>query len=364
MPSLFGEPAWATSLGTLVLAAIAGLIVHRIAFRMLRVVARRTGTGWDDALIDRLRPPSRMFFPLVAIMIVVSSLELGPGLAEFVRHVLSLGLIACIAWLSSAIVYAGKDAVLSRHKIETEDNLRARAIHTQVRVLTRVLFFVIFVVAAAAALMTFEKVRSVGVSMLASAGIVGIVMGFAAQTSIATLIAGIQIAITQPIRIDDVVIVEGEWGRIEEITLTYVVVRIWDQRRLVVPITYFIENTFQNWTRVSADILGTVYLYADYRVPIEEVRKKVTEISAASPHWDGRVAGLVVTNATERTLELRALISAADSGKAWDLRCELREKLLVWLQETHPDSLPRLRAEMEGDRPQSAAAGTVPGRHA
>ncbi|RQW01754.1 mechanosensitive ion channel family protein, partial [candidate division KSB1 bacterium] len=203
----------------------------------------------------------------------------------------------------------------------------------------------IIIFAIAMILMTFDKVRQIGVSMLASAGIAGIILGFAAQRSLATLIAGIQIAITQPIRIDDVVIVENEWGRIEEITLTYVVVNIWDQRRLIVPITYFIETPFQNWTRTTAELLGTVFIYADYRLPINALRDELERIVADSPLWDKRLAKVQVTNATDKTMGIRALVSAENSSNAWELRCLVREKLIAFLQRNFPDSLPRVRLE-------------------
>jgi small-conductance mechanosensitive channel len=195
-------------------------------------------------------------------------------------------------------------------------------------------------------LMTFERVRQLGTTILASAGVVGIVVGMAAQRTIATFIAGLQIAITQPIRVDDVVIVENEWGRIEEITLTYVVVKIWDLRRLIVPITYFIESPFQNWTRTSADILGTVFVYTDYNVPVDAIREELHNILKKSEHWDGKVCVLQVTNASERTIELRALMSAADASAAWTLRCEVREKILEFIKRKYPQALPRMRAEL------------------
>jgi small-conductance mechanosensitive channel len=206
---------------------------------------------------------------------------------------------------------------------------------------------VVGITALAAMLMTFEKVRQLGASILASAGIIGIIVGVAAQRTIATFLAGIQIAVTQPIRIDDVVIVENEWGRIEKITLTYVIVRIWDLRRLVLPITYFIEKPFQNWTRVTADILGTVFVYVDYTVPAQAVRDELQRILKSSTLWDGKVCGLQVTNTTEHTVELRALMSAADASKAWDLRCEVREKLVNFIQSNYPDGLPKVRAEIQ-----------------
>jgi small-conductance mechanosensitive channel len=192
-------------------------------------------------------------------------------------------------------------------------------------------------------LMVFQSVRQFGTAMIASAGVAGIIIGFAAQKSLATFLAGLQIAMTQPIRIDDVVIVEGEWGRIEEITLTYVVVCIWDLRRLVVPITYFIEKPFQNWTRTSSDILGTVFLQVDYDVPVEAVRAELTRILEASTLWDRKVNVLQVTESRERTLELRALASASDAGRSFDLRCEVREKLVAFIQKNYPGSLPRVR---------------------
>ena len=206
---------------------------------------------------------------------------------------------------------------------------------------------IVVLVAVASMLMVFDKVRQLGVSLLASAGVVGIILGFAAQKSIATLFAGIQIAITQPIRLDDVVIVEGEWGWIEEITLTYVVVKIWDLRRLIVPVTYFLDSPFQNWTRTSADILGTVFIYADYTVPIDKLRDELKRILDASPLWDKKAWCMQVTNAKEQTLELRALMSARNSPKAWDLRCEVREKLVEFVKANYPDKLPRVRVEME-----------------
>jgi small-conductance mechanosensitive channel len=198
-----------------------------------------------------------------------------------------------------------------------------------------------------AVLLTFDRVREIGFSLLASAGVVGIILGFAAQRSLATLFAGIQIALTQPIRIDDVVIVENEWGWIEEITLTYVVVKIWDQRRLVVPITYFIEKPFQNWTRKTAELLGSVYLYADYRLPVSEIRQELQKILQAAPQWDQRVGVLQVTDASERTIQLRALMSAADSPQAWELRCHVREKLVEFMQLHYPASLPQVRVLLE-----------------
>jgi small-conductance mechanosensitive channel len=261
-------------------------------------------------------------------------------------HVIALLMIALVAWLLIRMTYVLEDYVTSRFDVGVKDNLRARKIHTQFKVLKRIAIVVVGILAFGTMLMTFERVRQLGTTILASAGVVGIVVGMAAQRTIATFIAGLQIAITQPIRVDDVVIVENEWGRIEEITLTYVVVRIWDLRRLIVPITYFIESPFQNWTRTSADILGTVFIYTDYTVPVNAIRGQLQKILNESEHWDKKVCVLQVTNASDRTMEIRALMSAADASAAWTLRCEVREKLIEFIRTEYPQALPKVRAEM------------------
>jgi small-conductance mechanosensitive channel len=245
------------------------------------------------------------------------------------------------------IIVVIKSFILSRHEMEVKDNLKARRINTQLIVIQRILTVLIIVSAVSIILMTFEEMRQIGISILASAGIAGITLGIAAQQSLITLIAGIQIAVTQPIRIDDVIMIENEFGRVEEITLTYVVIRVWDQRRLIVPINYFIEKPFQNWTHTTAELLGTVYIYVDYRFPIDELRTKLEHVVQDSPFWDKRLVKLQVTNTSEKTIELRALVSAGDSSNAWDLRCYVREELLKFIQQHHPESLPRVRLEME-----------------
>jgi hypothetical protein len=227
------------------------------------------------------------------------------------------------------------------------DNLAAREMATRINMLHRIIVVLVAGFAVSAMLMSFPNLRQVGTSLLASAGVAGIVIGLAARPALSNLIAGVQLAFTQPIRIDDVVIVEGEWGWIEEIRTTYVVVRIWDLRRLVLPLSYFIEKPFQNWTRVAADLLGSVFLYADYTVPVEEVRQEFKRILDSTDMWDGKVWGLQVTDATDRTIQMRALMSAPNSGTAWDLRCFVREKLIAFLQTRYPQSLPKVRAEIK-----------------
>lgn len=325
----------------------AGLIAYHVLWFVLRRVVRRTPSGIDDIFVRRCGAPVRLLLPLLALHLVLAlAPETVPAKLLIILHgVLTPLAIGAIAWLLIRVILSVEEYVLSRYDIGARDNLRARRVYTQMRVIRHILVVVIIILAAGAALMNYEAFRQVGTGILASAGIAGIVVGLAAQRTLANILAGIQIALTQPIRLDDVVIVEGEWGRIEEITLTYVVIRIWDLRRLVVPISYFIEKPFENWTRVSADLLGTVFVYTDYTVPVDAVRKALDEILEASTHWDGKVKGVRVTNATERTMEIRALMSAADSGEAWELRTEVREKLIAFLQEHYPGSLPRLRVE-------------------
>lgn len=255
----------------------------------------------------------------------------------------SVLLIISLAWMLIATIRTVKRLFLENFDIDQEDNLKSRKYQTQFNILERILVFLIIIIGIGLILMLFDDVRRIGISLFASAGIAGIIIGFAAQRIIGTVIAGIQIAITQPIRIDDVVIIENEWGRIEEITLTYVVVNIWDKRRLIVPTTYFFEKPFQNWTRTTSEILGTVFIYTDYNVPFDELRKELTRLLESSPLWDKKVNVLQVTDAKERSLEIRALMSAKDSGNAWDLRVFIREKLIEFLQKNYPDSLPKTR---------------------
>lgn len=347
---------WAYGLGVIgamfwLLSRIGGIIEV-----FLHSLSTRADTAWDDVVLPLAGKAVRRALPLLALILGAPALPLSPALAEVVDHATSLLLIGVVAFVLFQIVDAAATFVLKPHRLDVADNLQARAIHTQVMVLKKVAVTIIGIFTLASMLMVFDSVRQFGASILASAGIAGIVVGLAAQRSIATLLAGFQIALTQPIRVDDVVIVENEWGRIEDITLTYVVVRIWDRRSLVVPITYFIERPFQNWTRPSADILGTVFLYVDYAAPIDRLRLELTRILNASRYWDGKVSALQVTDAKEQTLELRAMASAADASLAWDLRCEIREKLITFVQQNYPDSLPRIRASFAADSLDRAPA--------
>jgi len=341
--SLEGWERLAILLGAAVIVGLAG---HILLYRLLLFLTRKTKNSVDNAFIKFCYRPLQWIVILIIIRLLSKLTIFATEVPDFIAHVISLLFITLVSWLLIRLMYVLESFILIRFDVGVKDNLRARKIHTQFRVLKRIVFAIVIILAFGTCLMTFDKVKQLGTTILASAGIIGIVIGMAAQRTISTFIAGLQIAITQPIRVDDVVIVENEWGRIEEITLTYVVVRIWDLRRLVVPITYFIEKPFQNWTRVTADILGTVFIYVDYTVPIEAIRTELKRLLEGSKLWDGKVCGLVVTNATERTVELRALMSAADASTAWDLRCHVREKLIEFVQKNYPDALPKLRAEL------------------
>jgi small-conductance mechanosensitive channel len=342
---------WVTAVLILAGALAAGFIIHLILTFILnrRFIRKNTRIQGIELSFEQLKAPLRSLIPAVCIGIALPFTSLNANAADLINHIIRLWVIASLTWLAIRIVYMARDVVLSHYRMDVKDNLHARKMYTQIRVIDRVISVIILIIGISIMLMTFSKVKQVGVSLLASAGVIGIILGFAAQKTLGNLISGIQIAIAQPIRLEDVVIVENEWGWIEEITLTYVVVRIWDLRRLIVPISYFTENPIQNWTRKSADLLGSVFIYADYTIPVEEVRNELTRILEQSSSWDKKVNVLQVTNATERTVELRALMSASDSPTAWNLRCEVREKLLNFLQQNHPECLPKVRLELEKD---------------
>jgi small-conductance mechanosensitive channel len=349
--------SYALSLGVLLSAVVCGLILHYLLFKFMARVSRGFRTITAASIVKYCRPPSRLLLPLLVLRLSLPLAEMTPEVWNFADHTLGLGIILALAWLMIKLAYVGEALILHRFDTTEKDNLRARRMHTQIVILRRIVIAVIVVLAFATILMSFSKVRQLGTSILASAGILGIILGFAAQRSIATLFAGFQVAVAQPIRLDDVVIVENEWGRIEEITLTYVVVRIWDLRRLVVPVTYFLEKPFQNWTRVSANLLGSVFVYVDYSVPVQAVREALQRIVENSEHWDGNVCVLQVTDVSEHTLQLRALMSASDSSRAWELRCQVRERLVEFIQKTYPEALPLLRTELRG--PQDIMSKTA-----
>ncbi|UXI66533.1 mechanosensitive ion channel family protein [Tahibacter amnicola] len=339
----------------LLLAGAAGAVAWRLAAAAARRVA--PAGSYSRAAIEAMRHPGRVLGPIVGMVIVRTAASL--DLPDASSRMLTVTLILGLAWSAVRLVRSFVAWVIFTHPLNVSDNLSARRIHTQTEVLARAVVVLIVVLTSAAILMTFPGARQFGTSLLASAGAAGLVIGFAAKPVLANLIAGIQIALSQPIRIDDVVIVEKEWGRIEEIGGTYVVVRLWDERRLVVPLNYFLEHPFENWTRTNSSLLGTAQIWADYRIDVQSVRAELERICQASPLWDRRTCLLQVTEVSEYAIALRALVSAADSGRNFDLRCEVREGLVAFINRHQPQALPRRRNEQI-----SVSAADLPARGA
>lgn len=333
-------------------AVVLGWIIHRVAWAVV-VRATRGARVRDTAdspslaqiAAQRMRKPSCAAIVLLTVRTVMPMAP-ASGAAELIAHLLSIGLLAALTRLVIGLVGAFESVVTMRYRIDVADNLAQRKIQTQTRVLVRALQILIAILGAAAILVTFPAIRQFGTSLLASAGLAGLVVGLAARPVVANLIAGVQIALTQPVRLDDVVVINGEWGKVEEITSTYVVVKIWDERRLIVPLAKIIEEPFENWTRNSAAVLGTVTVYTDIGVSLDGLRAELTRLCEASDQWDKRVCTLQVTEARERTMVVRAVVSAADSGRLWDLRCAVREGLLRYIQNRDATALPRVRTIM------------------
>jgi small-conductance mechanosensitive channel len=344
-----------TAAGLLALGVGGALVVHAILFRILRRLVRGPGPI-DEAAVASVGTPVLLLLIAAGVHIISPSLDpaIGP-LAAIVRHALTITLIIATVWLLIRVLDQAIKVILRRYDTTGTDNLQARQVHTQVVVVRRILTIGLGALAAGAVLMTFPAARQIGTSILASAGIAGIAVGLAARPVIENLLAGLQIAFTQPLRLDDVVIMDGEWGRVEEITSTFVVVRIWDQRRLIVPLSKVISESFQNWTRRSADIMGTVFMYVDYTIPVEPVRAWLKDYVGRHPKWDKRVCVLQVTDVTERTVQLRALVSAANAGDAFDLRCDTREAMMAYIQREFPYALPQVRSPATGGAAQSQA---------
>ena len=334
---------------TAIIVIIASLGAYFLLSWIFTGIDRKRSDYIVNLAWKRFRQPFLAVILLVDFILLKELFIMEENASAAVSQFIKLAAIFCATWLLIRSIKLARQVILRQYDIDVEDNLKARRVYTQFRILERIIISIVILIAIAIALMTFEGIRRIGISLFASAGVAGIIIGFAAQKLIASVLAGFQIAITQPIRLDDVVIVENEWGWIEEINLTYVVVRIWDKRRLIVPTTYFIEKPFQNWTRVSADILGTVFIYTDYHVPMDKLRDAFMKILKGTDLWDGKVGVMQVTNATDRSVEVRALMSADNSPTAWDLRVLVREKLITFLQENYPESLPRTRVELTGN---------------
>ncbi|MCI2239237.1 mechanosensitive ion channel family protein [Paenibacillus sp. TRM 82003] len=342
---------WLTLAVAAASAAVAVLLGELAAFAVRRLGHRR------PILVTLGRRVRRPLAGLLAIVAVQVSLNIYTGEADWrppTFFVLKLLTVAFVAWLAVVAANAVQDVVLRRYPIDVEDNRRARQRRTQVTLLKRVVVVLVIVVAAASMLLTIPGARAAGASVLASAGLLSVVAGLAAQTSLANVFAGLQIAFTDGLRVDDVVVIEGEWGNVEDITLTYVVVRVWDKRRLILPSTYFTTTPFENWTRNSADVIGTVEFDVDWRVPVGAVREHAERFVHEHPLWNGKALGLQVLDAKNSFVTFRVLVSANSGGQLFDLRCAVREELVGWLQREHPQALPRVRVETGTPLPRQA----------
>lgn len=345
----------APAVGALAAALVAGYALNRL----LRAVARRARQRRDRLaarIVHVLAPPASIALPLVLLAAASTAVPLPPNWAAALQRGAGIGLTLCLTWLGVRTVGAIERRILLEHPVDVADNLAARRIQTQTRVLGRIAQGVVALLGVSVVLMSFPAVRQVGTTLLASAGVLGLVAGIAAKPVFGNLIAGLQIALSQPIRLDDVVIVEGEWGRVEEITSAYVVVRVWDERRMIVPLQWFIEHPFQNWTRCSAELLGAAHLWLDYRTPMDAVRAELQRICETDSRWDGRVCVAQIVEAEHATIQLRMLVSARNSGDLFDLRCAVRERMIDFLLARHPEALPRMRADIVRGVPAVDAA--------
>lgn len=338
-------PDW----GRAAVALAGSVLVVELAYRVLRVVARHLGEGAGrrQLLALVLSRTKRSVEALAFSIAGTQSVRLAPssargGLDDLAR----VATILSITWIAIAATGIGNELATAHFDLTVADNRGARRAVTQLGLVRRVVIVGLVVIGSLIALTSLPQVRTVGASLLASAGVLGIVAGIAGQSTLGNVIAGLQVAFSDALRLDDVVVVQGEWGRIEQISLTYVVVKIWDERRLVLPVSYFITTPFENWTRSDANIIGTVYLYVDYLVPMEELRQELLRFVETHPLWDRRAAALSVVDATERTVQVRVIVSSANSGASWDLRCDIREHLIEYLRDRHPQSLPRVRLGM------------------
>lgn len=330
-------------------AIIAGLLLKFILFRLLDIYNRTTDPFLVKSVTKRLSHPLNYFIPLLFLSISLSVVPLMKDQINTLRRIIEILDIIVFAWILIKLTFVVQDVIRQKYVLDKSDNIRERKLITQLQFVKKISIVMIIFIATSIILLSFEPVRKLGTGLLTSAGIAGIIVGFAAQRSLANLLAGMQLAFTQPIRLDDVLVVEGEFGRVEEITLTYVVLKLWDNRRLILPLNYFIEKPFQNWTRTGSDILAAVYLYTDYVVPVDKLREEFSRILNETELWNGKTEVLQVTDAREQSLQVRALMSADNSGTAWDLRCLVREKLITYIQKNYPDALPKVRTSLSSD---------------
>ncbi|MBX5438012.1 MAG: mechanosensitive ion channel [Thermoflavifilum sp.] len=340
-------PYWAWDMLVLLVAVSLGILLKIFISWILRRTANREAPfSFYLTAIRYLGKPFAYFLPLLLVRLSLPFLYMPHAYRYPVGKILQIGIIIVLAWIIINGFRVVEAYVGYKFDVHAVDNFKARKIHTQLQFLHRVFSVIIIILAISAILLSFKSVRNIGTGLLAGVGVSSIIVGFAAQNMLANLFAGLQIAFAQPMRIDDIVVVEGEWGRIEEITLTYVVVKIWDLRRLVLPITYFTQKPFQNWSRTSTDLIGTVFIYADYSLPVQAIRDELDRLLAQHPLWDGKVKAVQVTDTSEHTMQVRILVSASDSDKTFNLRCDVREKIITFLQQHYPQCLPHARVEL------------------
>ena len=322
-------------------------LLHYIIFRIARDKSAQTRIGLGWGLQRHLGRPARAIFLLTCALIVLPFIpNLADRFEDPIRHGLVMAVVAALGWFAVGCIYTIQENILRKYDLTAENNIRARRIHTQFQLFRRIAIGFVVIIDIGALLWTFDnpEIWRYGSGLLASAGVASLILATAAKSTASNFFAGLQIAISQPIRIDDVVVVQGEWGRIEEINSAFVVVKIWDLRRLVVPLSYFIENSFQNWTRESSDIMGTAFLYVDYSIPVDLLRRQLNTIVHPSPLWDKKVCGLQVTNLTDRVMELRCLVSSRNSAENFDLRCIVREQMTAFIQQNYPEAFPITRS--------------------
>ncbi len=345
-PERWDVPVQVVDALTVAAAILIALAIHWVAMRIASKLAARTPESIDDVFVDAAARPARWILIALALASVRQLLHLDDGARALWGQAAGMIVPLLLGWLAINLIRAGGRAVELSADISVADNLRARRRRTRSAILTRIAVFVVGFITICLMLLSIPSVRSVGVTLMASAGLVGLAVGAAAQPALKNIIAGVQMAFTEPIRIDDVVIIDGEWGKIEEIRLTYVVVAIWDERRLVVPVSKFLEDSFQNWTRSTSQLLGSAFFWLDPTADIARLRAKFEEVVRANERWDGRAFVLQVTDTRPDAIEVRVLATAKDAPTAFDLRCDLREAMLAFIRDEMPEALPRGRMEL------------------
>ncbi|RKF21604.1 mechanosensitive ion channel family protein [Altericroceibacterium spongiae] len=342
-------PSWAPmamrALIAGILAVTIALLIHHVLFRLLRRFAKASDTKSDNIVVRRLGRPSR--YAMIALALVMAGHSI-PTLEEFWESISGIVMPLLIGWMAVAILHALIEAMILRNDISMPDNRAARRRRTRLSIFSRIATFLIVFITIGLMLLAIPGVRDIGVTLVASAGLAGLAVGAAAQPALKSLIAGFQMALTEPVIVGDAVIIGGEWGWVEEIRTTYVVVKVWDERRLVVPTSKFLDEIFQNWTKTTSELLGTVYLYVDPLTDLEAIRKKYMELVESNDRWDGRVKHMQITDLTRDAVEVRLLMTARDSPTLYDLRCDIREALIRWIRETRPEAIVRQRIQPEG----------------